>query len=123
MKLCGRHASSLISTLSHKGLYKFVNTNPEVMEFRKQKWLAGIAAPSEICPLTICMLEINNKAEEFCGHSIVLPKKNGQPHCPLCEVSALIKHECDKSWIDNVTDAVHSLCLQNGIMNPTTVTH
>lgn len=118
MKLCGRHEADLIHQLKRKNLWKFCTNIPALIEERTVKWLDGMAAPSEVDPLIICLLEINKKAEEFCGAGIVLPKANGQPHCALCEVGKLICNKADIEWTDNITDAVLSLCLQNGVMNP-----
>lgn len=123
MKLCSRHSTDLISMLKRKGLYKFCDSRPAIVEERRQKWLDGMTAPSEIDPMIVATLEIESQAVAQCGNLLYFKHLNGQEKCPLCEVAKIIKHRADAEWIDNVTDAIHSLCLQNGIMNPSTVAH
>ena len=115
MKLCARHINELIRILKVKGLWHRVDTSPAAVQDRTRKWLNGVSTPAEIDPLVISVMEINRKAVETVGNTITMVKANGEHHCPLCEVNRFLKQNADISWLDNCTDAMVSLFLQNGI--------
>lgn len=115
LKPCSRHSEDLRKELQRKGLWKFVR--PERAREAMKEWLAGTTTPDTWDPYVGCVAEIFGQIAKM--RLNVHPLDGGKEECPLCTVNVrLMNAHADRSWIDNVTDALYVQGLTNGLVKP-----
>lgn len=96
MKLCHTHLHDLLHMLRKKDLASMVSRDKNKAATFGRRWLAGAPISlREFDPLVVSIFEINAKAAQMIGIST---------GCPLCAAAHHIRSDCDKLWIDSVTD-------------------